>query len=144
MKRPVRVANWAVPGSEIVTGWTLQPAEAYLEEIAKKDNYLSPGATIFETKEQAEAAVGQLPALEGRSAFPVWLPGTWNACTTTARSTAYTAFHLWHRRQGYKKSAKCGLCMRFPVNTVLPVPVTLVETLILNPETMLPTGWPVQ
>lgn len=133
-------ATWTQPGATIVSAWILQPA-GFVSETKKIDNFIAPGAAVFASAEEARLFAAASEGYEDRQPFEVWLPGTWERCTTLKRSTAYTAFHIWHRAHGARKALTCGLCRRFELSTLLPNPALLVEALIVNPETGSPAGW---
>lgn len=89
--------------------WTLGFPPAYKEAIQIPGNTKAPGGYAFRTMGEAMVYSNTHEEAARYRPFRIYLPGTFEECTTTDFATAARARHVWHS-EVREFMPECGVC----------------------------------
>jgi len=96
--------------------WTLGFPAAYDRAILIPGNAKAPGGYAFRTRAEALAYVAATPEASSYGAYRMYLPGSFDACTTDDWYEAAVARHRWHTKDSPADvMPQCGVCVPRPV-----------------------------
>ena len=90
--------------------WTLGYPPAYEQATKIPGNAKAPGGYAFRTRMAALSYAASHAEAERYGPFPIYLPGTFDECTTTDYATAAQARHEWHS-DVREFMPYCGVCI---------------------------------
>jgi len=123
--------------------WTLGYGPVYEIAVRTPGNAKAPGGYAFRTREDAEAyAASHLPECQGRLAWEMEIPGSFEDCTTTDWRTAQEARHAWHQGAPWDNPSLpdiCGVCREAVIGSCaeqsIDCSLLIVSAPFINPDT---------
>lgn len=114
--------------------WTLGNPRGYERAVVLPGNAKAPGGYAFPTVDAARRYMESHVEAWHYRIYPMWLPGTFEACTTAEYSVAAAARHQWHQAEPNPREhmPECGVCV--PRDLVLDCHLLTVEAPFIEPD----------